>query len=57
MGEIDKNFKKNIQKDSQYFGINEIISLLKNDTFTDDNDDSNEESKEKHQYLKLKKGG
>ena len=35
--------------------INKIISLLKNDTFTDDNNDSNEESKEKYKYLKLKK--
>jgi hypothetical protein len=49
MGEIDEDFRKNIQKDSQYFGItliNEIISLLKNDACVDDNNNSNEESKE-----------
>ena len=40
MSEVDKNFGKNIQKDSQYFGnmlINKIICLLKKDINVDDN--------------------
>lgn len=45
MGKLDQNFSRNIQKDSQYFGImliNEIISLLKDNIYKDDQDNNDD---------------
>lgn len=57
MGEIDDNFRKNIQKDSQYFGImliNEIISLFKNDfSINDDYNDSNDNNDESNEKISI----
>jgi hypothetical protein len=49
MSEVDKNFGKNIQRDSQYFGnmlINKIICLLKKDINVDDNNNDELEEEE-----------
>lgn len=43
MGKIDETFSKNIQKDSQYFGVtllNEMIFLIKNNYYQDEDEEN-----------------